>query len=227
MARKSDKDEREVFDRLNNLFRKLQAYPVLSSEKDVESSKDELIKIYKSGSDNVRQYMLYVIHNLLFEIDDIKMPQATNSLQKRERITEGQKLRMGTYQRMFNFNSSLEGIHHVIEMTSRFDHPWAVKVLTHFLSHLLMIEVEGYRALRNDVVDALGNMTDLYALKSLLYYYSVVTFDPLKNRIYDALTLWKDKVNKMKISKKEKKAILDLIHTETDSGEEVPKSQYG
>ncbi len=215
-----------VFRKIDDLIRKIQTYPVISKDTDMLDAKMELINTYKQGNDNVKQSILYVLHNLLFEIDDIRQPQSTRIIKIREQINDDVKLRIATYQKMFNYNTSFEGIHEVINILTQLDDSSSAKVLTHFFSHILMLESEANRMLRNDIVHALGNMTNMYALKALLYYHSVVSYDKLENEINDALNKWKKKLGKLNISKQEKEIILRSMDNKLGGVIENPESQY-
>jgi len=216
----------KTFKRIDELIRRIQTYPVISNDDVMIEAKSELVRIYKGGPDNVRQTILFIIHNLIFELDDIRQPQSTKIIKRREQISEDVRLRVFTYQRMFNYNTSFEGINEIIEILTMLDDNASAKILTHFLSHVLTIESEGYRMLRNDVFDALGKMTNMYALKSLLYYHSVVSSEQLSGKIEDALNMWRKKLGKLDISKQERKILLQSIDGKIGHAKDNPTSQY-
>jgi len=224
-------DKPETFNKINGLFRKFQTYPVITKREDMLNAKKELVKAYKTGSTNIQQSILYICHNFLFELDDIRQPQSTGIIKRREQIKDDAKLRISTYQKMFNYNTSFEGIHEVINLLALLDDAPSAKILTHLFSHTLTIEVEGYRMLRNDVLGALKEMTNKYAIKALIYYHSVSASEYLSDRIAQALKIWRQKLDKpgkskSGISKQERERIIKEIDATIGKPKETSRSQY-
>ncbi|MFA5077064.1 MAG: hypothetical protein WC488_01415 [Candidatus Micrarchaeia archaeon] len=209
---KEEAERKKALDEVDSAMKKLSIYPVSANEQAKEEALATLKRIYRSDSPNVKQVMLYVMHERLTKFGEFRIPKNFEYFKKKMQQAEPVQLRMNVYNEMFNYTNSLEGMLEIINLLSELDDD-ATKLLTHHFSFFSSSDgSEGARMLRNAVVDALGKSKSLYALKTLLAYANNVDGEQLGGRILSAIAGWREKLGKMKIEQKQKDALMAKIN---------------
>jgi hypothetical protein len=186
-------------------------YPVAVDEEAKNAAKDKIKEIYKKENETIKQLILYMIHEALSQIGELKTIHNFETFKKKFPTAEPAQLRMHVYKAIFNYNSSLEGLIELINLLSELDGYESTKVLTYYFSFLSSTEVESAHILRNAIIDALGRSNSVYALKSLLEYAKYTDNEKLLQHIYAALVQWSARLEMLKIPKKEKEKLQEEL----------------
>ena len=201
-------------------------YPVAVDEASKDEAADKLVKIYNQGNDTVRQLLLYMVHETLATSSELKMVHTFEYFKARNPTMDPAQLRMSVYRAMFNYNTSLEGLAEIIRLLGRLKgSDDATKLLTYHFSHLCSAESESTHMLRAVIIDTLGKSDSHYALKSLLEYAKYTDNEHLFNRVVSALVEWEEKIDRLKITDKEKEKLRSKLQEVVTK--EARGSHYG
>lgn len=184
-------------------------YPVAVDEKAKNEAIEKLIAIYSKGNDTVRQLVLYMIHDAVAKSAEFRVMHTQEGMKVKNPNQDANQLRMGVYRAVFNYNTSIEGTCDLIRLLGRLNNDDAAKVLTYHFSRMCTMENEGNHMLRAAIISALGKTESRYALSALLEYAKYCESERTMNRIVSALLQWEEKIDNLKIKKKEK----DELHT--------------
>ncbi|MFH0736997.1 MAG: cell envelope integrity protein TolA [Candidatus Micrarchaeota archaeon] len=203
----------------------LRFYPVAVNA----SSKDEAVKklerIYNESNETVRQMLLYMVHENLSTSMDLKLIHTLEYFKMKNPGMDPSQQRMNVYRAIFNYNTSLEGLTEVIRMLGRLEGDDAAKLLTYHYSHLAFVENEATHVLRAAILDALGGSSSRYALMTLLEYARYTDNERVFGRIVSALMGWEERLDRLKMSDKEKGKIRNELKKIITS--EFGGSHYG
>ncbi|MDD5337432.1 MAG: hypothetical protein PHS02_03020 [Candidatus ainarchaeum sp.] len=220
---KEEEERKKALDEVDSAMKKLSMYPVSANEQARGEALETLKKMYARQSPNVKQVMLYVLHERIAKFGELRIPKNFEYFRKKLPQAEPVQLRMNVYNEMFNYTNSLEGMLEIINLLAELGDDDAAKVLTHQFSFFSSADgSEGARMLRNATVEALGKSNSLYALRALLSYADSVDGEQLGGRILSAIAGWKEKLGKMKVEQKQKDALMarigELVLLEREEG---------
>ena len=205
---------------------KIKFYPVAVDEDSKNKAMEKLEKIYKKGSETVRQLLLYMMHNYLASSAEMKLMHTYEYFKVKRADQDPAQTRANVYRAIFNYNTSLEGITEAIRLLGRLNGgDDAAKLLTYHYARLGMMENEGNRMLRAAIIDALGSSESHYALKALLDYAKYCDNEITVNRLVSALIDWEEKLDGLNISSKEKKRLREKMREFITK--EAKASHYG
>ncbi len=204
MAKKKDSDDaNKALKEIDKALFAIRFYPVAVDEKSKNEALERLADIHKKGNDTIRQMLLYMIHESLAKTAEFRLMHTQEYFGMKEQ-KEPAKSRMSVYRAIFNYNTSVEGACELYALLGRLNADDASKLLTYHYSRLCMIENEGNHMLRAAVIEALGDSKSKYALTSLLDYAKYSDSEKSLGRIMASLRKWQDKIDKMKLTDKEK-----------------------
>jgi hypothetical protein len=173
-------------------------YPVAVNADAKDEAIQKLIKTYNSGSETVRQLLLYMIHENMAESVNLRIMHTYEYFKLKNPTLDSAQLRMNVYRTMFNYNTSMEGIMELIELLGMLKgSDDAAKLLTYHFSFLSTHENESTHMLRAAILEALGNSDSRYALDALLEYAKYTDNDRTFQRIVSALVQWEDKLEEI------------------------------
>lgn len=201
--KKIQKQVREV----NKLFMTLGFYPVAVDQVKKDETRAEIVKRYLSGNTNLRHNILHLIYENLTQYSDYKVPMNYGFFKSKHPQEAPEKLKFAVYKTMFNYLSSIEGSLDLLSMLKEFDDVASAKLLTHLFNYFSINDSERFRILRNSIIDCLGDHNSPYALKTLLEYVNFVDSEKLFQRVLDSIVKWNDKLDKLPISKNDKKEL--------------------
>ena len=182
-------------------------YPVAVNEEKKDWAVGKLIEIYKKGDENVRQLLMYMIHETLSTTSDLKFVKNYEYFRARTPNKESTQIRVNVYRAMFNYNTSLEGYVEFIKLLGQMNGgDDAAKILTYHYSQLCTQENEASHVLRNAILDSLGDSESGYALNALLDY-ARYTNERVLHRILASLAQWDEKIEELKVSAEQKKKL--------------------
>jgi hypothetical protein len=187
-------------------------YPVAVDEEAKKKAMEDLVEIHNKGNDTIRQMVLYMVHENLSKASEFKITHTFDYFKSKSPMTEPSKLRMKVYRAMFNYNTSIEGTSDLIRLLSRLEGNDAAKLLTYHYSRAITHENECNHILRAAIIEALGKSESQYALKALLEYAKYSESERTLNRLLGALIEWENKIDKLKISKKQKESLKAELH---------------
>ncbi len=189
-----------------NLF-SVKFYPVAVDKEAKDEAVSKLKEIYKKGNETGRQVLLYMIHENISEAVEFKIPHTFEYMKSRNPHGEAGQLRMNVYKKMFNYNTSLEGVMELLGILGEFEGEDAAKLLTYHYTRFCSMESEANISLRNSALEALGESKSPYALKALLEYGRNSDNEKTVQRIASALSKWDEKLDGIKMPAPEKKAL--------------------
>ena len=206
----------EMIKQIEQAFFTIKFYPVAAKENAKEEALEKIKDIYMKENETVRQLVLYMIHEALSQSAELKTMYNFEFYRRKFPNAEPAQVRMNVYRSMFNYNFSLEGMIELVKLLARLPGDDGSKVLSYHFSFLSAIEVEGSHMLRNAIIDALGDSESEYAIKCLMQYAKYTDNERLLQRIATSLVKWSNKIENLKIGRKEKdklKTDLHQVHT--------------
>lgn len=189
---------------LDQAFFALNFYPVATKEENMNEAREKIKEIYIKGNETIKQIVLYMIHENVAKVNELKILQNFDYHKQKTPNLETAQIRANVYKGMFNYTASLEGVIELIKMLGELPGTDAAKILTYHFSVFSGIEIESMHILRNAVVEALGESSAPYALKCLLRYAKYSDSEMLAQRIGSAILKWDEKLESMKLPKIEK-----------------------
>lgn len=226
MTKKKDNDEaNKALKEIEKALFAIRFYPVAVDEKSKNEGLVKLAEIHKKGNDTIRQMLLYMIHESLAKTAEFRLMHTQEYFGMKEQKEPG-KARMSVYRAIFNYNTSIEGACELYNFLGKLGEDDAAKLLTYHYARLCTMENEGNHMLRGAVIEALGASKSKYALNSLLEYAKYSDSDKSLGRIMASLRKWQDKIEKMKLSDKEKEALRKKMQ-EVIKRKETGGTHYG
>ena len=180
-------------------------YPVAVNMDAKDEAIKKLINTYNSGSETVKQLLLYMIHENLAESANLRVMHTYEYSKMKNPALDPAQLRMSVYRAIFNHNTSMEGIVELIRLLGMLEgNDDAAKLLTYHFSYLSTHENESTHMLRAAILEALGNSDSRYALDALLEYAKYTDSDRTFQRIVGALVQWEDKLDEVVLEPRER-----------------------
>jgi len=200
-----------------NIF-SLKFYPVAVDEDSKDEAVRNLLKIYEKENETLKQVILFMLHEAISQYFEFKIAHVFDYFKARNPQEDPSKLRIEVYRKMFNYNTSLEGVIEIIHVLGRIGGDDAAKLLTYHYARACAAETELHVTLRNAIISALAESDSPYALSSLLTYANHTDNERTFQRLMTAIGKWNDKVDKIKMKdktrKKLKKGIAEVIKKE-------------
>ncbi|HIH23370.1 TPA: hypothetical protein HA238_06595 [Candidatus Micrarchaeota archaeon] len=209
--RKKDERMAALIKEIEQAFFAFRFYPVATKEDSRIQAENRIIDAYAKEDDTVKQMILYMIHENLSQAADMKTMHNFEHFKRKLPTADPSQIRINVYRAMFNYNFSLEGLIALVRLLGRLEGDDAAKLLTYHFTFFSSIEAESMHMLKNAVIDTLGESTSPYALKSLLEYATCTEREQTLQRIASALAKWDQKIDGLKLSKKEKDGLTDRL----------------
>ncbi len=208
-----EKDEQvnKTIKELEQAFFALKFYPVAATEESKNEALHRIRDSYKKEGETIKQLILYMIHEALAQSAELKTMYNFDFYRRKFPNADPGQVRLNVYRSMFNYNFSLEGMIELARLLAQLPGDDAAKVLSYHFSFLCAIEVEGAHILRNVIIEALGDSESEYALRCLLQYAKYTDNERLLQRIASSLVKWDQKIESLKISKKDKSKLKDSL----------------
>ncbi|MEK6979398.1 MAG: hypothetical protein AABW86_04200 [Candidatus Micrarchaeota archaeon] len=209
--RKKDERMAALVKEIEQAFFAFRFYPVATREDSRIQAENRIIEAYAKEDDTVKQMILYMIHENLSQAADMKTMHNFEHFKRKLPTADPSQIRINVYRAMFNYNFSLEGLIALVKLLGRLEGDDAAKLLTYHFTFFSSIEAESMHMLKNAVIDTLGESNSPYALKSLLEYATCTEREQTLQRIASALAKWDQKMEGLKLSKKEKDELTDRL----------------
>jgi len=200
-------------------------YPVAVKEEAKNEAVKRLKDMYAKNGETVRQHMLFLIHENIAQVSELKQMQTYESYKSRMPKAGPGAVRMGVYKSIYNYTASNEGLAELVRLVGELKGDDAAKLLTHLFSHFCSADSETHRMLRNAAIEALGESDSPYALRALLEYAKLTDNDKLFGRLASALSTWGEKMDRLQIPEEERQKLTEELQT-LMTKEEKP-TQYG
>ncbi len=218
-----EQERRKKMKELDEAMLKFNMYPVAAGEDAKKEALATLRKAYIGGDGNIKQVVLYMLHETISQVSEYRAPKNFEYFRKKFPQNDPSQNRVNVYRGMFNYTSSIDGLMEIAGLLGELGDTDAAKVLTHNFSFLCSYDgSESSRMLRGAIVDALGECKSVYALKALLAYVENTENEQLAGRMIAAILEWKGRIHELKISQKEKDEFLakinDLTMQEREEG---------
>ena len=196
---------------LEQAFFTFKFYPVAVKEDGKDEAIRKIKNLYRKEDETVKQLVLYMIHEALSQSAELRTMYNFDFYRRKFPNAEPAQVRINVYRSMFNYNFSLEGLIEIIRLLAQLPGDDAAKVLSYHFSFLSVVEVEGAHMLRNAIIESLGDSESEYALRCLLQYAKYTDNERLLQRIVTSLAKWGQKIDSLKISRKEKDKLKDSL----------------
>ena len=200
---------------LEQLIFSIKFYPVAVSKEAKETSVKKIIEEYNLGNDNVKQLLLYMIHEHISQVADLKIMHNFDFFRKKFPNLEPLQTRLNVYRSMFNYNFSIEGLCELVSLLGRLSGDDAAKLLTYHFTYLAFVETDSTNILKNAVIDSLGDSNSIYAFESLISYAKYSDNERLLQRVGASLSKWSDKVDSLNLSEEKKNEIITNLASVT------------
>jgi len=182
-----------------NMF-SIRFYPVAVDEQTKEDAIKNIKRIYKEGNETVRQLLLFMLHENISEFIEFRVVHNFEFMKNKNPDADPTRLRMDIYKKMFNYNTSIEGIMEIISILGSLDEGNdSAKVLTYHYARLCAWESEASMLLRNAIIETLGKSSSTYALDALIKYANNTDNERTFNRLSRALEKWEGRLEGIKM----------------------------
>jgi len=205
--KKDDKTMESLVKEIEKSLFSVKFYPVAVDREAKDDAVSKLREIYKKGNETGRQVLLYMIHENISEAVEFRMPHTFEYMKSRNPHGDPSQLRMNVYKKMFNYNTSLEGVIELLGLLGELEGEDAAKLLTYHYTRFCSMESEANMVLRNSALEALGESKSPYALKALLEYARNSDNEKTVQRLASALSKWDEKLEGIRMPAAEKKAL--------------------
>jgi len=209
---KHDERVSAIIKDLEQAFFTIKFYPVAAKDEAKNQAIQKIRSVYSKEDDTIRQLVLYMIHEAISQAAEMRNMHNFEHFKRKMPAADPAQLRINVYRAMFNYNFSIEGLMEFISLLSTLGGDDATKLLTYHFTFFSSIEGESVHMLKNAVIDALGESNSPYALNCLLTYAKFTDNDALLGRIAAALAKWGDKIEDLKLVKKEKDRLREELH---------------
>ncbi len=202
-----------------NIF-SLKFYPVAVDEDSKDEAVRNLLRTYEKENETIKQLILFMLHEAVSQYFEFKITHVFDYFKSKNPSEDPAKLRIEVYRKMFNYNTSLEGVIELINLLGRIGGDDAAKLLTYHYARACAAETELHVTLRNAIISALGVSDSPYALSSLLIYANNTDNERTFQRLMAAIGKWNDKLDNVKMKDKTRKKLKKEIS-------EVIKKEFG
>lgn len=204
----------------------IRRYPVASTEKLKDESKEKIKKIYSQNGDSIRQNIILFIHEGISKVSSTRALINFENSKAIDPKAEPGQIRLSVYKSMFDYDTSLEGIIELTLLLGGLEGNEPAKLLSHLFTHFCSSETETNHILRNATLEALGESKSPYALRALLQYASFSDNERVLARLTQALIEWDEKADDIQLPKKDKDDLRGVLRR-TITREETLAAQYG
>ena len=200
---KSSQKEQKKANNILQVFAKVQHYPYSISNEELKKLEKKIINYYKKGDEKVKGMILFFINEKLSDVHALREFINTKNTKAPQSKILGDAL---------NFFHSIDGQFFLLSLLKKFDDELSLKLLTHYTSKYLAQPGRFYNIFAEKCIDLLGESRNIYALKFLL---SLSEISSIESSVYDTvlhnLQNWKNKIDKIKLDKREKKKLKQRI----------------
>lgn len=205
--KKKDEKMAAAIKELEQAFFTIKFYPVAAKEDSKNEAIRKIESMYSKEDDTIKQLILYMAHEHISQAGEFRTMHNFEHFKRKMPAADPGQLRINVYRAMFNYNFSLEGIIEFINLLGRLEGDDAAKLITYHYTFFSSMESESMRMLKNASIHALGESNSKYALRSLLSYARLTDDEMLLGRIAVSLSKWNEKIDSLKLSKKEKEEL--------------------
>ena len=203
-----DQKTMEKIKEIDRLIVTIYNYPVFTDYRKKEEAKEAIIEIYKKGDQSIKNTILFILHEKLCAAKEYRDFHNFEGMRARYKDEDANKVRQRIFRNIFDYAGSLDGIFETFELLGKFDDVFSIKLLSYHLSRYMLVNSFETQILSEKVLTILGGSNNTYALRILL---SIAPFayerEKLLPIMIDALSLWAEKIDKIKIDRKEKKEL--------------------
>ncbi len=195
----------EKIKEIDRLIITIYNYPVFTDYEKKEDAKYALVKMYKKEDQVIKNTILFILHEKLCSAKEYRDFHNFEGMKARYKEEDANKVRQGIFRRVFDYSGSLDGIFETFDLLGKFDDVFSIKLVSYHLSRYMLVNSFETQMLSEKAVSILGESNNTYALRVLLsfapFFYGKEKIMPI---MADALSLWAEKIGRIKISEKER-----------------------
>lgn len=200
-----DQKRIEKIREIDRLIITIYNYPAFTGYKKKEEAKKALVRMYKNGDQIIKNTILFILHEKLCAVKEYRDFHNFEGMKMRYKEDDANKVRQGIFRRIFDYSGSLDGIFETFELLGKFDDVFSIKLVSYHLSRYMLVNSFETQMLSEKAISILGESSNIYALRVLLF---LAPFIYGKEKIIpvmaDALLMWAEKVDRIKMSEKER-----------------------
>lgn len=204
-SRKSEIEE--VIGKIANNLQTILLYPVAASKEAKEEAKKNILKIYTREDDVIKHLIIYMINDRISKVEDAKYVHSYEFYRKRLGDADQARVKKEVYRGMFHSNSSFDGQIELIRLLAELDGEEPIKLLNCYFTYFCSHETELARMLRNAIVEALGECTSSYGLRSLISIAKYCENENITSKAFQALSSFHERIDELKFKKEDKEEI--------------------
>jgi len=197
---------------IDRLIMTIYNYPVFTDYRKKEEAKKALINLYKKEDQVIKNTILFILHEKLCAAKEYRDFHNFEGMRMRYKDEDANKVRQRIFRSVFDYAGSLDGIFETFEILKNFDDVFSIKLMNYHLSRYMLVNSFETQLLSEKVLNVLGESNNPYALRVLL---SIAPFAYEREKmvpvIVNALSIWAEKIDKIKMNKKEKKELKNEI----------------
>lgn len=213
MKKKKEEKSKEGDQSVNSVVKEIEKnifsikfYPVAVDEEAKDEAVKFIKKTYAGGNETVRQLLLYMLHENISSFSEFRIVHNYDFMRTKKPEIEPARVRIDIYKKMFNYNTSMEGIIELVHILGSLEGgDDAAKVLTYHYARLCAWESESSVVLRNAIIEALGESKSTYALDALVEYAKNTDNERTFGRLTRALEKWEGRLAHIKIADSKKR----------------------
>ncbi len=215
-AAKSEEEKlEEMVRKAKEYINAISYYPHITSYEEKERARKALLKLYKKAPMKVKSNIIFGINEKLSSARELKAFIRVGDIKASSAKELGQKLGM----KVLNYENSLDGILEFLSLLEEMGDGLALKLLTYHTSRYLALPPSyASRVLISNALQLLGKSNHPYAAHFLLRT-ALPEQSEVGNAYLMALSMWKDKVGKVKLKKAERERIRKLLSSMLEEGD--------
>ena len=200
-----DQRRMERIKEIDKLIITIYNYPVFTGYEKKEGAKRALVRMYKKEDQAIKNTILFILHEKLCMVKEYRDFHNFEGMKMRYKEEDANKVRQGIFRRIFDYSGSLDGMFETFDLLGKFDDVFSIKLVSYHLSRYMLVNSFETQLLTEKAISILGESSNTYAVRILLslapFFYGKEKIMPV---MADALLLWAEKINKIKMNEKER-----------------------
>jgi hypothetical protein len=206
-----DKDEKKIdkknedyykqkIEEIKKIIHGICAYPVALSWEEKNKMKKKLVSIYKENDDVIKGAIISYINEKLSNFKSFK--DFASMFLSSDKISNPEKVSMT----ILDYSSSFDGLYDLIDVLIEIDDNLSLKLLSFHLTRYISINNYISDMMVLKIIRALGESINVYAAHVLLNLSEIID-ETMEFELLESLRKWEEKIDKIKVSKREKEYI--------------------
>jgi hypothetical protein len=198
--KKNEDYYKQKIEEIKKIIHGICAYPIALSWQEKNKMKKKLISIYKENDDVIKGAIISYINEKLSNFKNFK--DFASMFLSSDKISNPEKVSMT----ILDYSSSFDGLYDLIDILIEIDDNLSLKLLSFHLTRYLSINNYVSDMMVIKIIRALGESRNVYAAHVLLNLSEIID-ETTEFELLESLRKWEEKIDKIKVSKREKEYI--------------------